>query len=66
LVFGVVGGVTGQTIGTEAGHEVGDAINTLRNATPQQLTEGAVQMFGTPEERRQYYEDQEFLQQAGL
>lgn len=66
LVFGVVGGVTGQTIGTEAGHEVGDAINTLSNATPQQLTEGAVQMFGTPDERRQYYEDQEFLQQAGL
>ena len=66
LVFGIAGGVTGSVVGADVGRDVGESINTLRNMTPQGLVEGSIQMFGTDEERRQYYEDQEFLRQAGL
>lgn len=37
-----------------------------RKAKPQDLIEGSVQMFGTPEERKQYYETQELLEEMGM
>jgi hypothetical protein len=45
----------------QSAQQVGDLLSN-----PASLTEAAVQTFGSDEQRRQYYEDREFLQAAGL
>jgi hypothetical protein len=66
LGFGIAGGVTGSVVGKDIGHDVGEAVKTLEKAKPQDLIEGSVQMFGTPEERKQYYENQQLLEDLGM
>jgi hypothetical protein len=62
--FGVAGGVTGSVVGTSAAHDVVEGLELM--ADPARLMETSVQMFGSDEDRRRYYEDREFLEAAGL
>jgi hypothetical protein len=66
--FGLAGGKTGSTVGA---HVAGRAAVGLQQvgellSDPARLSEAAVQMFGTDEERRRFYEDQEILRSAGF
>jgi len=60
LVFGIAGGVTGSVIGESAMHNVGKTIVDVGKITPAQLIEGATLMFGSPEDKRNYYQWRKF------
>jgi hypothetical protein len=64
LVLGIAGGAAGGAAGHSFGHDIGEGIRTLQHATPAQLLEGSVQMFGTDEQRRQYYGTRDVLEGA--
>jgi hypothetical protein len=66
--FGVAGGVTGSVVGQNAGADAAQSARQVGDllSNPAELTEAAVQMFGTEEQRRQFYEDRDFLRAAGL
>jgi hypothetical protein len=66
--FGIVGGVTGSVVGQDIGHDVGEGARQVGELLrdPAAFTEAAVQMFGSDEQRRQYYEDREFLESVGF
>jgi hypothetical protein len=53
--FGIAGGITGSTIGAEAATGAYDTLN-----------EAAMQMVGTDEQRRQFYQTREIFNEAGF
>lgn len=66
--FAIAGGLTGSVIGADLAR---DAAIGARNVgdllrDPVRLNEAAVQMFGTDEEKRRYYEDRERLEELGF
>lgn len=60
---GLLLGALFGTAGAVGGHAVGETLGNLGNVN---LGEAAVQMFGSDEDRRRYYEDQRLLQEAGF
>lgn len=61
LLCGLVGGAAGGVGGSCVGGEIGEDLGRLRNLTSAQFNEAALQMFGPPQQKRDYYELQEIL-----
>jgi hypothetical protein len=61
LLCGLVGGAAGGVGGSYVGGEIGEDLGRLRNMTPAQYNEAALQLFGTPQQKREYYELMEFF-----
>ncbi|MFF5004169.1 DUF4157 domain-containing protein [Streptomyces phaeochromogenes] len=56
LLCGLAGGIAGGAAGSYLGGEVGESLGRVGDMTPYQFAETSVQMFGTPQEVRDFYE----------
>lgn len=59
--FGLAGGITGGVIGKEAMHDLAKMADDLKKMTPAQMIETTTLMFGTPDQKRSFYELQDIL-----
>lgn len=66
--FGIAGGITGSTIGAETATGVYDKAVQVKQLLedPAALNEAAVDLVGTDEQKRQFYDARDILNEAGF